>query len=149
PFAGARGSTRGRRSKASVRRKPRGGRGVVLVGRDLWGFEGRGRIERVAAGAGGAQSYRRERRRRAFSIREDTRAWRERGAWRGSAEVVRTALVCSDARPEVKLSGVGGREDGDRDHEVSILIRFIANERAGRAPPNVSMMIIRPPQHGY
>src|SRR5208337_3019409 len=42
--------------------------GAVLVGRDLWGFESRGRIARVAAGAGGAQSYRRERRRRACSI---------------------------------------------------------------------------------
>ena len=27
-----------------------------------------------------------------------------------------------------------GREDGDRDHEVSILIRVGSEERAGRAP---------------
>src|SRR5208337_124409 len=32
PFAGARGSTRGRRSKASVRRKPRGGARFWLGG---------------------------------------------------------------------------------------------------------------------
>ena len=44
--------------------------------------------------------------------RDQTRAWRERGAWRSSADVVRTALVCPDARSEVKLSGAarqGGR----------------------------------------
>jgi hypothetical protein len=44
--------------------------------------------------------------------------------------------------------GCEAGEDGDRDHEVSILIRVGAEERAGRAPSNVSTMIIRPPQHG-
>ena len=34
-------------------------------------------------------------------------------------------------------------------HEVSILIRVGDGERAGRAPSNISMMIIRPPQHGH
>jgi hypothetical protein len=38
------------------------------------------------------------------------------------------------------------RGDG---HEVSILIRVGDGDCAGRAPPNVSMMIIRPPQHGH
>ena len=37
------------------------------------------------------------------------------------------------------------RGDG---HEVSILIRLGEAMRAGRAPSNVSTMIIRPPQHG-
>jgi hypothetical protein len=32
---------------------------------------------------------------------------------------------------------------------VSILIRLGDAERAGRAPSTVSMMIIRPPQHGH
>ena len=67
PFAGGRGST-----GAGVR-KPRkeetaGRKGRGLAGRDLWGFEGRRRIGRTAAGAGGARCYRCERRRRACSI---------------------------------------------------------------------------------
>jgi hypothetical protein len=63
-----------------------------LVAGELWGFEGRGRIAGAAAGAG--------------VDREHTRAWREPGAWRGSADGVRTMAVRSDARPEVMLSGV-------------------------------------------
>jgi hypothetical protein len=39
-----------------------------LVWRDLWGFEGRGRLVCVAAGVSGVQSCRRERRRRACSV---------------------------------------------------------------------------------
>ena len=31
----------------------------------------------------------------------------------------------------------------------SIQMRVGADERAGRAPSNISMMIIRPPQHGH
>jgi len=42
-----------------------------------------------------------------------------------------------------------GREGGDRDHEVSILIRLGDGERAGRAPSKVSTTIIRPPQQGH
>jgi len=38
------------------------------------------------------------------------------------------------------------RGDG---HELSILIRLGDEDRAGRAPSNVSTMIIRPPQHGH
>ena len=38
------------------------------------------------------------------------------------------------------------RGDG---HEVSILIRVGDGDCAGRAPSNVSMMIIRPPQQGH
>jgi hypothetical protein len=41
---------------------------------------------------------------------------------------------------------LGGWKQGDVDHEVSILIRLGDEDRAGRAPSNVSMMIIRPPQ---
>jgi hypothetical protein len=33
-------------------------------------------------------------------------------------------------------------------HEESILIRFGEGDLAGRGPSNVSMMTIRPPQHG-
>ena len=42
-----------------------------------------------------------------------------------------------------------GGKQGDGDHEVSILIRLGDEDRAGRAPSNVSMMIIRPPQQGH
>jgi hypothetical protein len=35
------------------------------------------------------------------------------------------------------------------DHEVSILIRLCGGDCGGRTPSNVSMMIIRPPQHGH
>src|SRR5271169_1639408 len=67
PFAEARGPTgagvRKPRKEETAGRKRRG-----LVGGELWGFEGRGRIAGAAAGAGGSHSYRWERRRRACSI---------------------------------------------------------------------------------
>src|ERR1700691_2205982 len=68
PFAGDAGTGRGAgvrkpRKEETAGRKRRG-----LVGRELWGFEGRGRIAGGAAGAGGSHSYRWERRRRACSI---------------------------------------------------------------------------------
>jgi hypothetical protein len=47
-----------------------------------------------------------------FFDREHAKAWRERGAWRRSAGDVRTALVGSDTRPEVKLSGVARQAGG-------------------------------------
>src|ERR1700756_4599558 len=46
-----------------------------------------------------------------------------------------------------KASGLQGGMGGD-GHEVSIVIRLGGGGRAGRAPSNVSTMIIRPPQHG-
>jgi hypothetical protein len=79
---------------------------------------------------------------------EDASGGRERGAWKRFADAVRTALVWSDARLET-LTVVARREDGDFAHEVSILMRVGVEERVGRAPSNVSTMIIRPPQHGH
>jgi hypothetical protein len=49
------------RKEETAGRKSRG-----LAGRELWGFEGRGRIGHMAAGAGCGQCWRRERTRRAF-----------------------------------------------------------------------------------
>src|ERR1700722_19875839 len=67
PFADARGPTgagvRKPRKEETAGRKRRG-----LVGGELWGFEGRGRIAGAVAGAGGSHSYRWARRRRACSI---------------------------------------------------------------------------------
>ncbi len=60
PGAGA--GVRKPRKGETAGRKRRG-----LAGRDLWGFEGRGRIADVAAGAKGGRRCRRERTRRAFS----------------------------------------------------------------------------------
>ena len=51
------------RKEETAGRKRRG-----LVGGELWGFEGRGRIAGAVAGAGGSHSYRWARRRRACSI---------------------------------------------------------------------------------
>ena len=129
------------------RRKPRGGR-ALFGGRALWRFVGRQQIARVAAQAGDGQSCRRERRRRACSVvsmwgfgvgaalKADLRVWRgqrSRGPARGWKR---------------KRSGLRGGMRGD-GHEVSILIRLGDGDRPGRAPSNVSMMIIRPPQHGH
>src|SRR6185437_9592320 len=50
------------------RRKPRGGR--ALLGRELWGFAGGGRLACDAAVASDGESWRRNRRRRRFSITE-------------------------------------------------------------------------------
>ena len=65
PFAGARAGrgagVRKPRKGETAGRKRRG-----LGGRDLWGFEGRGRIGHVAAGTEGGRCGRRERTRRAF-----------------------------------------------------------------------------------
>src|SRR5580704_15953789 len=62
PFVEARGPTgagvRKPRKEETAGRKRRG-----LVGGELWGFEGRGRIAGAVAGAGGSHSYRWARRR--------------------------------------------------------------------------------------
>src|SRR5215472_5996364 len=79
---------------------------------------------------------------------EHTRGGRESDAWRGTAELVRTSLFCSGARGEARRTALQGGKRGD-DHEVSILIRLGDEDRAGRAPSNVSTTIIRPPQHGH
>ena len=130
------------------RRKPRAGRGAVLAWRELWGFAGGGRLACDAAVAGGAQSWRRNRRRRTCSVARMRRP--------GAGAAVEGALATSCGR-RLPAPGRGwrrretalrGRKRSD-DHEVSILIWFGCGDRAGRAPSNVSMMIIRPPQHGH
>ena len=107
PCAGASSGTGGGAGGRKPRKEETAGRkGRGLVGRDLWGFEGRGRIARAAAGAGGGPSDRRGMKTTSFFDREQTRAWGERGARKRSADVVRTMLVWSGARREVKLSSV-------------------------------------------
>ena len=53
PLVGRSCRERGPAFESLPRRKPRAGRGAVLVGRDLWGFEDRGQLACVAAVAGG------------------------------------------------------------------------------------------------
>jgi hypothetical protein len=65
--------------------------------------------------------------------------------WRSA----RAAASCSGARLQPEETALRGGKQGDVDHEVSILIRLGDEDRAGRAPSNVSTMIIRPPQHGH
>jgi hypothetical protein len=137
----------GRRSKASQGGN-RGEEGRCLVGRDLWRFVGRQQIARVAAQAGDGQSSRRERRTRACSV---VRMWGFGGgaALKADLRVWRGQRSFGPARGwKRKRSGLRGGMRGD-GHEVSILIRFGDGDRPGRAPSNVSMMIIRPPQHGH
>ena len=147
PLAGRSGWARGRRSKASQGGN-RGEEGRCLVGRDLWGFEGRGRSAGGACGGRRRQSCRRERRRRGYSVA------RMGGSGVGAAlgeglPSLRGHRLPAPARGwrrgEAALRG-GRRGDG---HEVSILIRVGDGDRAGRAPSKVSMMIIRPPQQGH
>jgi hypothetical protein len=149
PFAAARGLGAGPASESLVRRKPRVGKGVVwLARRDLWGFWGRGQSAGRASEGGGAHCSGRERRGRAFS-RSRMRA---AGVSAAPGESLRRSyghrlpgLARGWRRGGTALRG-GKRGDG---HEVSTLIRVGDGERAGRAPWNVSTMIIRPPQHGH
>ena len=127
---------RGTRLGAGVR-KPRkeetaGRKRCWLVGRDLWGFEDRGRSADVSAEPSGAQSCRREHRRRACSVVRrcgfgvgvtlgaGLRKWRGQRSggpargWQRKRSALRGGMGC----------------DG---HEVSILIRFGDGDRAGRA----------------
>ena len=137
---------------AGVRKPPKeetaGRKGRCLVGRDLWGFEDRGRLA-CASGAAVAGSLAAGPATASVFGRENARAWRRGGGRRRTGDLVRASSSCSGARLEAKRSGVARREARRRDHEVSILIRFGDGDRAGRAPSNVSMMIIRPPQHGH
>ena len=129
------------------RRKPRGGR-ALFGGRGLWRFVGRQQIARVAAQAGDGQSCRRERRRRACSV-VSMWGFGVGAALKADLRVWRGQRSCGPARGwKRKRSGLRGGMRGD-GHEVSILIRFSDGDRPGRAPSNVSMMIIRPPQHGH
>jgi hypothetical protein len=149
PFAGARGLGAGPASESLVRRKARVGKGVVwLARRDLWGFWGRGQSAGRASEGGGAHCSGRERRGRAFS-RSRMRA---AGVSAAPGESLGRSyghrlpgLARGWRRGGTALRG-GKRGDG---HEVSTLIRVGDGERAGRAPWNVSTMIIRPPQHGH
>ena len=137
----------GRRSKASQGGN-RGEEGRCLVGRALWRFVGRQQIARVAAQAGDGQSCRRERRRRACSV-VSMWGFGVGAALKADLRVWRGQRSCGPARGwKRKRSGLRGGMRGD-GHEVSILIRFSDGDRPGRAPWNVSMMIIRPPQHGH
>jgi hypothetical protein len=70
------------------------------------------------------------------------RVWPERGAWRRTAELVKTAPSCSGARPEVKReTALRDGKRRDDHHEVSILIQRGYGERPGRGPSNVSTLI--------
>jgi hypothetical protein len=96
-------------SESLVRRKPRGGRGAVWLARPMGilrlrperslGFEG---WWRALFWAGTTTT--------SFLEGEDARAWRERGAWREIAEVVRTSRSCSGAWLETKTIGAAWRE---------------------------------------
>ena len=79
--------------------------------------------------------------------REDAPTWRRRGGRRRTGDLVSTSASCSGARVEAKETRLRAGKRSD-DHEVSILIRLGGGGRVGRAPSNVSTMIIRPPQHG-
>jgi hypothetical protein len=81
----------GRRSKASQGGN-RGEEGRCLVGRALWGFVDRGRIERVGAQGGGAQSRGMDRRTPAFLVESLVWTSSRRGARSGSSDLVRSAL---------------------------------------------------------
>ena len=121
---------RGRRSKASQGGN-RGEEGGCLVGRDLWGFEDRGRLASGASAAGGARSCRRKRRWRAGSVA------RMRGAGVGAAVGGGLATSRGHRAPAPargwrrRRSALRGGMRGD-GHEVSILIRLGDGERAGR-----------------
>ena len=147
PFTGRSGEVRGRRSKASQGGN-RGEEGRWLIGRDLWGFEDRGRLACVAAEAGGAQCCRRERGRRGCSVVRicgfgvGAALGANLRTWRGQ----RPCAPAHNWRRKRSALRDGMRSD---DHEVSILIGRGGACRAGRTPSKVSMMIIRPPQHGH
>ncbi len=137
---------------AGVRKPPKeetaGRKGRCVAGRALWGFEARGRLAFVAAVGGGARSLRRNRRRRTCLIAEmhgfgaGAAVGGGRATWQGQ----RSRAPARGWRR--KRSTFRGKVRGD-GHELSILIRFGDGDRAGRAPSNVSTMIIRPPQHGH
>ena len=139
PGAGA--GVRKPRKGETAGRKRRG-----LAGRDLWGFEGRGRIADVAAGAEGGRRCRRERHDGPFRGRGcEQRVWeRRRESVRGGREDI-GLLLRRVAGGAARRGCVGMRGDG---HEVSILMRVGDGGRPGRAPSKVSTMIIRPPQQG-
>ena len=97
-------------SESLVRRKPRGGRGAVWSGaaRPMgilgsrtvrwWGFGGRWR----AMFSVGAKTT-------GFFEGEDATGGCGRGAWRRSADLVRTSPSCSSARLEARRNGVARR----------------------------------------
>jgi len=136
----------GRRWKASQGGN-RGEEGGWLGGRELWGFEDRGRLASETPAAGAAQCFQRERRRRLFST-----------AMMGSGEAFVSvggglAISCGH-RGRVAARGRRRRRSTVRGgmcgagHEESILIRRGGAGRAARGPSNVSTMTIRPPQQG-
>ena len=65
-----------------------------------------------------------------------------------SGDRMQTSCWYSGARLEAGRNGLRGGRQGDVIHEVSILIGLGGGDRAGRAPSNVSTMMILPPQQG-
>ena len=118
------------------------------VGPDLWGFEGRGRVARVVAGAVVVETEGFGRRRRVWSRLDVTELGRMTALRGGARTVGRQRPPAPAISHSRRGSGLQGGEWGDRVHEVSVLIRLGDGGRAGPTPSKVSMMIMRPPQHG-
>ena len=112
-----------------------------MAGRELWGFEGLGRLGRVMARAaarmrrGGNKEGEFVRSRGFAGLARPRRSERMCGPCEGNTFLLRRA----GEGEEMALRGGKRRDD---PHELSILIRFGDGERAGRGPPNVSTMII-------
>ena len=141
------GERPGPASESLPRRKPRGGRGR-LVGAAM-GISG----SRTADERGVGDRRRSESSAEAPTVgifgREDGRVRALTCGRRRICATWRGHRACAPARGwKGKRSTLRGEMRGD-GHEVSILIRVGDGDRAGRAPSNVSMMIIRPPQHGH
>jgi hypothetical protein len=116
------GAGRGARLRKPRKEETAGRKRRGSAGRELWGFEGRGRIGHMAAGAGYSRCWRRKRTRRAFS---GARA-RAAGVGAAAGESLRRsrghrvrALTRGWRR---RRSALRGGKRGDC-HEVSILIR--------------------------
>ena len=94
------------------RGKPRGGIGSVWRVR-LWGFAGGGGLACDTVVAGGAQSWRGNRRRRTFSMAELARVCRVRSGRVRTADIAQTSRLCSGAGLEAKAID-GARRDAWR-----------------------------------
>ena len=149
PFPNAcRRATLGPASESLQRRKPRVG-GAPIRRRELWGFESRRRL--LTSGRNGHR-----RRFRRIEVGQGVlsagvgmmffaAAVLGRVGWRtiGRAPAARS----NDPRQKRAKLRHGGRRDFD--HDVSILISKSEKPREARPPSNVSMTIMRPPQHGH
>ena len=132
-------------------RKPRGMRVWRCRTLDLWGVEGRAGWGEMGRRGSAETLDTAETRNRCIAERIGSVAGRRLGSPLGTNVTVGRSTTLADRGPAMEVTGLGACGLRERSHEVSIRIVTIGSVGWDRGEPpraKISMMIMRPPQHG-